>query len=100
MQFFDHKDEVAIQEAMKDHRETHNCEFDASELFKQIKKIPPIGQHWMFMSPAAIIAITFAIMFVLFCCWKKACFNKRSASNITGLVGTTSATSSSASLHT
>jgi hypothetical protein len=41
VQFFDHKDEVAIQEAMKGHRETHNYEFDASTLFKQIKKINP-----------------------------------------------------------
>jgi hypothetical protein len=75
MELFGRANTESIHTAIQGLRTKYNSEFDANELFKELKEFKPANAHWMFTSPAAMIGIALAIFLIGMLIWRK-CTNK------------------------
>jgi len=74
-QLFDHEDTEQLMNIIRDIRSTISGTFDASELLQRLESLnkPFQSHHWLFSSPAAMIAILLLIALVYFIAYKKCC---------------------------
>jgi len=74
-QLFDHTDTEQITNAVHKIRHTMASSFDASEPLQQLDKLnaPYKSSHYLFSSPADMIAIALILSLLSFTIWKKCC---------------------------